>query len=102
WLERSRDGAHPDAVLQIARLAGSARAGDIILSAAPGWDFRSRWEPVPHVSSHGGLHRDHMLVPLLLGRPARIAPHRTADVMSSALAALGIAAPEGMDGRSFV
>ena len=102
WLERSRDGAYPDAVLQIAGLADAARAGDVILSASPGWDFRSRWEPVPHVSSHGSLHRDHMLVPLLLDRPARLAPRRTADIMSSALAALGIAAPGGVAGRSFV
>ena len=30
------------------RCAGSPRAGDVILSAAPGWDFRARYEPIPH------------------------------------------------------
>ena len=102
WLERSRDGEYPDAVLQIARLGGAPRSGEMILSAARGWDFRARWEPIPHVSSHGALHRDHMLVPLLLGRPPGEVPRRTADVMPSALAALGIVAPGGLDGRSFV
>ena len=26
------------------------------------WDLRSRFEPIPHVSSHGALHREHMHV----------------------------------------
>ena len=93
---------YPDALVQIAHLAGSARAGDVILSAAREWDFRSRWEPIRHVSSHGALHRDHMLVPLLLNRAAARMPRRTVDVMPSALRALGLAVPVGLDGISFV
>ncbi len=93
---------YPDALVQIAHLAGSARAGDLIVSAARGWDFRARWEPIPHVSSHGALHREHMLVPLLMSRPAARVPRRTVDVMPSALAALGRAIPDGLDGRSFL
>ena len=97
-----RDSDYPDAVVQIAHLAGSARSGEIILSAAREWDFRGRYEPIPHVSSHGALHREHMLVPLLTSRlPAR-APRRTTDVMPSACVALGIAVPAGLDGTSFV
>lgn len=93
---------YPDALVQIARLAQAARSGDIILSASRGWDFRSRYEPIPHVSSHGALHREHMLVPLLTSRrPARV-PRRTVDVMPSALAALGLSIPPGIDGESFV
>ena len=96
------DGDYPDAVVQIAQLASSTRAGDIIVSATPGWDFRERWEPIRHVSTHGSLHRDHMLVPLLVSRPVRGAPRRTADVMPSALAALGLSAVGGLDGTSFM
>ena len=92
---------YPDSVVQVARLAGAARAGDIILSASRDWDFRARYEPIPHVSSHGALHRDHMLVPLLLDRPPSRTPRRTADVMPSALAALGHPIPSGLDGESF-
>jgi hypothetical protein len=93
---------YPDALAQIIHLAGSARAGEIILSAAPGWDFRAKYEPIPHVSTHGALHREHMLVPLLVNRPVAGTPRRTTDVMPSALRALGVTVPRGLDGRSFV
>ena len=93
---------YPDSVVQIAHLAGASRSGEIILSAAREWDFRARYEPIPHKSSHGALHREHMLVPLIVNRPPANPPRRTVDVMPSALAALGIAVPEGLDGRSFV
>lgn len=92
---------YPDALVQIANLVASPRSGDIILSAARDWDYRARYEPIPHVSSHGALHREHMLVPLLLNRPAAGIPRRTVDVMPSALAALGIMAPKTLDGVSF-
>lgn len=93
---------YPDAIVQIAHLAGSARAGEMILSAARDWDFRARYEPIPHVSTHGALHREHMLVPLLTNhRPSR-PPRRTADLMPSALSALGLRVPGGLDGESFM
>lgn len=71
---------YPDALVQILALGGAARAGEIIVSAAPGWDLRSRYEPIPHVSTHGSLHRDHLLVPLITSRPQAAAARRTADV----------------------
>ena len=106
----STDAAHeacassdyPDALVQLLQLASSPRAGELILSASIGWDFRSKYEPIPHVSTHGALRREHMDVPLLLNRPATRTPHRTADVMPSALAALGLAIPRGLDGTSFL
>jgi hypothetical protein len=93
---------YPDGVVQIARLASAPRSGEIILSAARDWDFRARYEPIPHVSSHGALHREHMMVPLLLNRPVAGQPRRTVDVMPSALVALGKAVPPGLDGVSFM
>lgn len=96
------DTDYPDSILQIARLAASSRSGEIILSAARNWDFRSKHEPIPHVSSHGALHRDHMLVPLLTNRRYSASPRRTTDVMPSVLAAVGRPIPSGLDGRSFV
>ena len=92
---------YPDAFVQIAHLVASPRSGDIILSAARDWDYRARYEPIPHVSSHGALHREHMLVPLLLSSGPLTSPRRTVDVMPSALAALGITAPKTLDGVSF-
>jgi hypothetical protein len=93
---------HPDAIVQIAHLAGAPRSGEIILSASRGWDYRGRYEPIPHVSSHGALHREHMLVPLLVNRPVRVTPRRTVDVLPSALEALGLPVPAGVDGESFL
>lgn len=93
---------YPDSLVQIAHLAGAARSGEMIVSAARDWDLRSRFEPIPHVSSHGALHREHMLVPLLMNHPAHRRPRRTVDVMPSALAALGLPVPGGLDGESFL
>ena len=93
---------YPDSVVQIARLAGAGRSCELILSAARGWDFRARYEPIPHTSSHGALHREHMLVPLLTNRPVDGIPRRTVDVMPSALVALGLPVPAGLEGTSFV
>jgi hypothetical protein len=101
-LDATFDGPYPDGIVQIVTLAGSARAGDLIVSATPGWDFRARYEPIPHLSAHGALHRDHVMVPLLTNRPASGMPRRTTDVFASALDALGVKAPTRMDGRSFL
>jgi hypothetical protein len=100
--DATQDGDYPDAIVQILALASSRRSGDIILSAAPGWDFRARYEPIPHRSAHGALHRDHMMVPLLTNRPTARAPRRTTDLFASALDALGVTAPARMDGESFL
>jgi len=95
-------GDYPDALVQIAHLAGAPRSGEIVVSAARDWDLRSRYEPIPHLSSHGALHREHMLVPLLTSRPVVRTPRRTVDVMPSALRALGLPVPRGLDGESFL
>ncbi|HEX6627986.1 MAG TPA: alkaline phosphatase family protein [Gemmatimonadaceae bacterium] len=92
---------YPDSLVQIAHLVASPRSGDIILSASRDWDYRARYEPIPHVSSHGALHRDHMLVPLLMNRVPSHRPRRTVDTMPSALTALGIMVPKTLDGVSF-
>ena len=76
---------YPDALVQIALLASAPRSGDIILSAARDWDLRAGFEPIPHVSSHGALHRDHMLVPLLASKPLPLPPRRTVDLFHLAL-----------------
>ena len=100
--DASIDSEYPDAVVQIAHMAAASPSGELLLSAARGWDFRDRYEPIPHCSSHGALHRDHMLVPLLLNQPAGQLPRRTVDVMPSALSALGLGVPDGLDGESFL
>jgi hypothetical protein len=100
--EATLQSDYPDGIVQAAVLAGAARSGDVILSAAPGHDFRARYEPIPHRSAHGALHREHMLVPLLTNRAPRLTPKRTTDLFPSALAALGVVASTVLDGRSFL
>jgi hypothetical protein len=99
--EATIESDYPDALVQIAHLVASPRSGDLILSAARDWDYRARYEPIPHLSSHGALHREHMLVPLLMNREPRAFPRRTVDIMPSALVALGIPVPNTLDGNSF-
>lgn len=94
--------AYPDSVVQIAHLAACERSGDVLLSASPEWDFRRDFEPVPHVSTHGALVREHMLVPLITNHPVGRPPLRTVDLMPSACDALGLPMPENCDGRSFM
>jgi hypothetical protein len=99
--EATLETDYPDGIVQIAVVAEAPRSGEIILSAARDWDFRARYEPIPHVSSHGALHREHMLVPLITNRPTSRVPRRTVDLMPSALEALGLSIPDGLDGQSF-
>jgi len=100
--ERTRDSSYPDAVVQLAALVPSDRAGDVTISAAPGWDLRRRYEPVEHASSHGGLHRAHMEVPLIVGCRPVVTPRRTVDLFPSVLQALGIRRPDRLDGTGFL
>ena len=78
--ERTAGSDYPDSVVQLARLVLGERSGDMIISASPGWDLRRRYEPISHVSSHGALHRAHILVPLLANRRLDEVPRRTTDV----------------------
>jgi hypothetical protein len=93
-------GDYPDAVVQLADVVPSGRAGDFVISAATGWDLRDRYEPTPHRSTHGALHREQMQVPLLIDVPVARTPRRSTDVMPSALVRLGRVVPAGLDGES--
>ena len=79
---------HPDSLVQILALADSTRSGEIIVSAAPGWALRARYEPVRHVSAHGSLHRDHLLVPLIMSHTPESPPRRTIELFALARASL--------------
>jgi hypothetical protein len=93
---------YPDAFAQLLALCGSERCGDLLISASRDWDLRAKWEPVTHVSSHGALHREHMMVPLLVNRPVAQIPRRTVDVFATAVAALGLKSPATIDGESWL
>ena len=78
--ERTAHSQYPDSVVQLARLVLAERSGDLVFSASPGWDLRRRYEPINHVSSHGALHRAHMLVPLVGNRRLDVQPRRTTEL----------------------
>ena len=94
------DSRHPDGLVQIAQLHRSARAGDVTVSALPGYDLRERYERPEHFSAHGSLDAAHMTTPLALSAPVSDGPHRTADVFATALGWLGRPIPDGIDGSS--
>ena len=96
------DSDYPDAPLQILQLFESPRTGDVVISSKPGYDLRATHENPEHHGSHGSLHKDHMVVPILISRPA---PHdcvRTADIFSSIVSYLGFEVPRGVDGRDIL
>jgi hypothetical protein len=99
-LTATADTQHPDGILQLAQIFRSARSGDVVVSAAPGYDLREQFERPEHRSSHGALHAAHMNVPLAISSQLEAGPVRTADIFSIVLEHLGIEEPAGVDGRS--
>lgn len=99
-LALTADSVHPDALVQIVQLFRSNRSGDLVVSAAPGYDLRERYERPEHRSSHGALHADHMHVPLAISEPIVGEQVRTADVFNTVLDWLGVDPPTGTDGIS--
>jgi hypothetical protein len=99
-LEETVDTDHPDALVQIAQLFRTGRTGDLVISANAGYDLRERFEWPHHFSSHGGLIRDHMLIPVASSVPLAAGPVRSADVATTVLDYLGVPAPSGVDGET--
>lgn len=95
----SAESAYPDAPWQIVRFFSAQRAGDLVVCAKHGYDLRNRFEYQPHNGSHGGLHRDHMLVPALANGRWLRSTIRTVDLFPSILTALGKPVPAGIDGE---
>jgi hypothetical protein len=93
-LETTIGTGYPDALVQIAQLFQSRRAGDFIVCARDGYDLRGFWEYPKHKGSHGSLAKEHMLVPLIYNQK-RWANHpvRTADLYATILQWLEKTAP---------
>jgi hypothetical protein len=84
-LALSLDERNPDAAFALTSLFASERTGDLLVSAAPGFDLRTRSEWPEHHASHGGLHRDHTAVPVFASAPLPDRPLRTLDLFVHAL-----------------
>lgn len=99
-LQSTFHGPYPDGLMQAAQMLRTPRSGDVMVSAAPGWDLRRRYERKQHRSGHGALHRQHMQVPVACSAPLVDGPMRTTDLHSSALEWLGRTPLYPVDGRS--
>jgi len=101
WLTVTCETQFPDLPAQITAYFRARRAGDVVVFAAPGWDFNNR-----NRAGHGGIRPADMHVPLLIAGPGVprgwLKAVRTADVMPSLLQLLGKEPPAGLDGRSFL
>jgi hypothetical protein len=102
WLAATADTPHPDLVPQVMAYFDAARAGDIAVFAAPGWDFGHE-----NKAGHGGLRPEDMYTILIMAGPGvprgrRAAPARTVDLAPTLLELLGRPVPAGLDGRSLL
>ncbi len=101
-LDRTYDTDYPDALVQVVQLFRTPRSGDVVVTARPGYDLRNRHEWPEHSASHGSLHKEHMLVPLLANRKMfKKGGIRSADLFPSILKRLEMPVPNYfIDGRS--
>jgi Type I phosphodiesterase / nucleotide pyrophosphatase len=96
-LERSAGERHPDAAFALVSLFASERTGDLLVSAQTGFDLRTKAEWPEHHASHGGLHRDHTVVPVFSSAPLPARPLRTLDLFGVTLELAGIPLDEYPD-----
>ncbi len=99
-LEKTFNTDYPDAPRQLLQLFKSRRCGHLVVTSTSGHDLRAGYERPPHLGSHGSLHRDHMLVPLLCNRKLRDGARRTVDVFTSILATLDLPISPDIDGKN--
>ena len=93
WLEATADQRRPDIVPQLVTAFDDPRSGDLILFAAPTWDFAEKY-----AGGHGGLEREEMIVPFYLAGPGirpgvEIPAARLVDVVPTLLDLAGAAVP---------
>jgi len=102
-LSRTRQTDVPDAPRQLLQLFQTPRAGDLVLAAAPGADFRGPWEIPEHRAGHGSLIAEHMEVPIAASVALPDAPLRTVDLMPTILERLDATVPSDvvLDGVPF-
>jgi len=101
WLAATVGTEFPGLPPQIVAYFRARRAGDLVVFAAPGWDFRTQ-----NRAGHGGLRPEDMLVPLMLAGPGvpkgRIDVARAIDLVPTLLGLLGRPIPPGLDGEVLI
>ncbi|MGN6392979.1 MAG: alkaline phosphatase family protein [Gemmatimonadales bacterium] len=100
WLDATWDAAWPDAAYHLLDQFRADRAGDLLVVANEGYDFRKRFEFPEHKAGHGSLTRSHMQTPVWSSEPLASRPLRTVDLFPAMLDWLGQPVPEGIDGAA--
>jgi hypothetical protein len=98
WLESTWDAELPDAAYHLLDQFRADRAGDLLVVAREGYDFRERFEVPEHRSGHGSLIRGHMQTPVWASEALPAAPLRTVDLFPAVADWLGVPLPPGIDG----
>ena len=97
-LRQTIDCKYPDAAWQVAQFFNASRAGDLIVCAKNGFDLRDKYEYQPHLGSHGGLDREHMMIPAAINATWGTDLLRSVDLFPTMLKALGCKVPPGLSG----
>ena len=100
WLEATWDAAYPDAAYHLLDQFRANRAGDLLVVAREGYDFRKRFEVPEHKAGHGSLIRSHMQTPVWSSEPIPAEPIRTVDLFPAMLDWLGEPVPSGLDAEA--
>lgn len=88
-LIQTYDSEYPDGLVQLWQIFQGDRTGDLVLSAAPGYDLRARYEYPEHHTTHGALNAEQMLVPLAINLPIETEFIRTVDLFPTVLSQFG-------------
>lgn len=97
------DSRYPDALVQIEQLFSSPRCGDFVVISKNNYDLRQAYEWPEHHASHGSLHREHMIVPLIYNQTGwKLRPARTADIFNTILMWTGKSELPDTDGQSLI
>jgi arylsulfatase A-like enzyme len=101
WLQATIGTEYPDLPAQILAYFRAQRAADLVVFAAPGWDFGRT-----NRAGHGGIRASDLFVPLLLAGPGvphgRLDAARTVDLVPTILKLLGRPVPADLDGQPLV
>jgi hypothetical protein len=97
WFEATAGTDFPEVIPQLLVYFDAPRAGDVVLFAAPGWDFGRKRK-----AGHGSICREEMHFPLIIAgegiEPERLQSARQVDIVPTLLRLLGHPVDEGLDG----
>lgn len=89
---------YPDGPVGLATHMRSHRSGDLIVTSPMGFDLRDWWEYQEPHGTHGALHAEHAVVPVLTNAPLGEGPWRTVDLYPTMASLTGHTFPANVEG----